>query len=129
VILNVPDPLGEGLVASLAHPDGNVTGLSHAASAEIAGKRLQLLKDAVPTMGRVAVFISPDTARAEAGFLEFAAQSLHIELLSVSVHEAKEIAGAFVPTRHLSRTTGSFTYRKAIAEGASKLLLPAMFAF
>ena len=78
VILNVPHPLGEGLVASLAHPDGNVTGLSQAASAEIAGKRLQLLKDAVPNIGRVAVFISPDTARAEAGFLEFAAQSLHI---------------------------------------------------
>jgi hypothetical protein len=46
------------------------------------------------------------------------------------VHQAKEIAGAFVPTRHFVPNKGlAFTYRKAVAEGAWKLLLPAMFAF
>jgi putative tryptophan/tyrosine transport system substrate-binding protein len=49
------DPVGAGLIASLARPGGNVTGLS-SVSADISGKRLQLLKEAVPKISRVAMF-------------------------------------------------------------------------
>ena len=53
------DALGEGLVASLAHPGGNITGMTFLAGPEIAGKQLQLLKEAVPTASRVAVLTNP----------------------------------------------------------------------
>ena len=56
----VADPVGSGLVANLAHPGGNVTGLS-LMSNELDGKRLQLLKEAIPRIARVAVLWNPDT--------------------------------------------------------------------
>lgn len=55
VMLNVTDPIGYGIITNLASPEGNVTGLTQENSAEIAGKRLQLLKDAIPQIARVAV--------------------------------------------------------------------------
>jgi putative ABC transport system substrate-binding protein len=48
VMMNVSDPVGQGIVASLAHPEGNITGVIQDDSAEITAKRMQLLKDAVP---------------------------------------------------------------------------------
>src|SRR4030095_9811819 len=54
VLLNHPDPVGSGLVASLARPGGNVTGLS-TFSPDLVGKELQLLTEAVPRLSRVAV--------------------------------------------------------------------------
>jgi putative ABC transport system substrate-binding protein len=60
VLANVADPVGSGLVASLAHPDGNVTGLSLMAT-ELSAKRLQLLKEAIPRLTRVAVLWDPAT--------------------------------------------------------------------
>ncbi|HWT79403.1 MAG TPA: ABC transporter substrate binding protein [Candidatus Methylomirabilis sp.] len=55
VLVDVDDPVGRGLVASLAHPGGNVTGLSSTAGAGIAEKQLQLLKEAAPKAASVAV--------------------------------------------------------------------------
>jgi len=60
VMANSQDPVGEGLVASLAHPGGNITGLVQVVSAEFGGKRLQLFKDAVPQISRVGVIINPE---------------------------------------------------------------------
>src|SRR6516225_3001713 len=54
VMTNDPDPVGNGFVASLAHPGGNITGLSRLAP-ELSGKQLQLLKESVPKLSRVAV--------------------------------------------------------------------------
>jgi putative tryptophan/tyrosine transport system substrate-binding protein len=59
------DPVGLGLVASLAHPGGNVTGLSYGASAEIFSKGLELLKETVPKVRRVAILSNPHVLRAE----------------------------------------------------------------
>jgi len=53
------DPVGTGLVASLAHPGGNITGLSNI-SAELSGKRLELLREVVPRLSRVAYLWDPD---------------------------------------------------------------------
>lgn len=55
------DPVGEGLVASVARPGGNVSGLSVPSEAEIAGQRLKLLGQAVPGVGRIAVLSDPDS--------------------------------------------------------------------
>src|SRR3954469_7317300 len=60
VITVVADPVGSGLVTSFAHPGGNVTGVSNMA-AELSVKRLQLLKEAIPRLARVAVLWNPDT--------------------------------------------------------------------
>jgi putative ABC transport system substrate-binding protein len=61
VFVNVSDPVGQGFVQSLARPGGNITGFSDA-DAELMGKWLQLLKDVVPAVTRVAVIFNPDTA-------------------------------------------------------------------
>jgi len=58
VMFLTADPVGTGLVASLARPGGNVTGLTTTAGPEIYGKQLQLLKDAFPRISRVAVLVS-----------------------------------------------------------------------
>jgi putative tryptophan/tyrosine transport system substrate-binding protein len=58
VVLNHPDPVGSGLVASLARPGGNVTGLS-AFSPDLVGREVQLLKEAVPRLSRMAVLRNP----------------------------------------------------------------------
>jgi len=58
VIGNAGDPVGTGLVASLARPGGNVTGLS-VLNTELSGKRLELLKEVVPKLSRVAVLLNP----------------------------------------------------------------------
>ena len=64
VMIQVGDPVGSGFVASLARPGGNITGLSGLAP-ELNGKRLELLKEIIPKLSRVAVFgtsTSPDNA-------------------------------------------------------------------
>jgi putative ABC transport system substrate-binding protein len=63
VMVSVADPIGVGLVASLAHPGGNITGVTNI-GAELAGKRLEILKEIVPTASKVAVFINPDDQNA-----------------------------------------------------------------
>src|SRR5207253_11355522 len=55
VMVNVVDPIAPGIVTSLASPGGNVTGVASHVSAEIAGKRLDLLREAVPRLSRLAV--------------------------------------------------------------------------
>jgi putative ABC transport system substrate-binding protein len=59
VMAAVADPVGSGLVASLAHPGGNITGLAPM-TVELSAKRLQLLKEAIPRLARVAVLWNPD---------------------------------------------------------------------
>src|SRR5206468_6743355 len=58
VMATTADPVGQGFVASLAHPGGNITGLS-SLSAELPGKRLEILKETVPQSTRIAVLANP----------------------------------------------------------------------
>jgi len=132
VMMNVPDPLGSGLVSSLALPDGNITGFAGEVSLEIAAKRLQLLKDAVPRMSRVALLINPSQASEQAA-LELAAPSLGLALQKIEVRTVGEFEGAFdAITREradaLFVTTSGlfFTHRRRIMDLAAKSGLPAM---
>ena len=96
VMAIVADPVGSGLVTSLAHPGGNVTGLS-LMTIELTAKRLQLLKEAIPRVARVAVLWNPDTPFHTMALeeLKVAAPSLSMQLTFVSVQRPEEIGPAF----------------------------------
>ena len=90
------DPVGSGFVASLARPGGNITGLSTLAP-EISGKRLELLKEIVPKLSRVAV-IGTSTQPGNAQMLremELAAGALGVKLQYLDVLSPKDIETAF----------------------------------
>ena len=96
VMTQVGDPVGSGFVDSLAHPGGNITGLSTLAP-ELSGKRLEILKEVVPKLFRVAVFgtsTDPDYAQIIKE-LELAAKALKVQLQYLDVLEPKVIETAF----------------------------------
>jgi putative ABC transport system substrate-binding protein len=90
------DPIGSGLVASLARPGGNVTGLSNQGS-DLGSKRLALLREILPALKRVGVIVNADysggvTERAE---IDAAARTLSIEVVPLPLRRAEDIAPAF----------------------------------
>src|SRR5437762_8637728 len=90
------DPVGAGLVASLARPGGNITGLSML-SADLAGKRLELLREVVPGLSRLAIMVNVGFPNAvlESGEVQAAAGTLGLEVLPLEVRQAQDIAPAF----------------------------------
>jgi putative tryptophan/tyrosine transport system substrate-binding protein len=99
VIPTAIDPVGAGLVASLARPGGNITGLS-ALTAELNGKRLELLQEVVPGMTRVAVLWNAANPANAAAWHETqaAARALGLRLHSQEVRGPQDLEGAFVLT-------------------------------
>jgi putative ABC transport system substrate-binding protein len=96
VIAGGGDPVGLGLVASLARPGGNITGLSML-RIDLAGKRLEILKEAVPTASRVAVLFNPASIGAVLQWRETegAARALGVQLHALEVRHADELEQAF----------------------------------
>jgi ABC-type uncharacterized transport system substrate-binding protein len=96
VFATVADPLSTGLVASLARPGGNVTGLS-LTSPELAGKRLELLREAIPGLRQLAIMANADypPSMRELGEIEAAAHPLGIETIALKIRQAADIASAF----------------------------------
>src|SRR5215467_11901544 len=94
------DPLGSGLIASLAHPGGNVTGMSLMVP-DIAGKRFQLLKELLPRLGRVAVLWNVANPYPAIVFKEtqVAGQRLGIEVHSLAVRSPDDFDGAYEDAR------------------------------
>jgi putative tryptophan/tyrosine transport system substrate-binding protein len=90
------DPVSDGLVASLAHPGGNVTGLSNQ-SADVSSKRLELLQKIVPHLHRLAIIFNGDyhSAMVEAGDVQVTASRLGIEVAKFDIKRAEDIAPAF----------------------------------
>jgi putative tryptophan/tyrosine transport system substrate-binding protein len=90
------DPVGTGLVASLARPGGNVTGLS-IQSTEIAAKRLELLREVVPHLRRLAIIANIDNPASalEVGEIQAAAGGLGFEVITLEIRRAEDIAPAF----------------------------------
>jgi putative ABC transport system substrate-binding protein len=135
VFLQDPDPIGNGLVTSLARPGGNITGLS-SLGADLSGKRLELLKEVLPKLSRVAVL--GNSANAGNGIqlreTERAAGTLGLQLHYVDVLNAKDIETAF---REASKERAGAVFvlgfpgplgeRTLLAQHAVKTRLPAIY--
>jgi putative ABC transport system substrate-binding protein len=96
VFVLVGDPVGTGLVASLAHPAGNVTGLSNQQT-DLAGKRLELLREVVPGLRRLAILanVGAPFAVLEVAEAHAAAVTLGLEVAPLEIRRAEYIASAF----------------------------------
>lgn len=132
-----PDPVGAGFVASLARPGGNVTGLSLMAP-DLSGKRLELLKEAVRKVSRVAVLWNSASPSAETEWkaMQPAARALGIKIESRAVRNPDEFLRAFSDMSR-RRPDGVITildtltssYSKIIADWALQARLPTMFGY
>src|SRR6516225_3446264 len=96
VFARVGDPLANGLVASLARPGGNITGLS-VQSNELAGKRIEILREVVPSLRRVAILanVGNPFSVVELGEAQAAARMLGLEFDTLEIRRAEDIAPAF----------------------------------
>jgi putative tryptophan/tyrosine transport system substrate-binding protein len=96
VFASATDPVANGLVASLGRPGGNVTGLS-SQTADLAGKRLELLRSVVPGLRRLAIFVVAGNANSalEMGEVQAAARTLSLEIAPFEIPRAEDIAPAF----------------------------------
>ena len=134
VMVAVADPVEAGLVASFAHPGGNLTGLSNIAT-ELSVKRLQLLKQTIPRLTRVAALWNPDTQYPKViDDLKAAAPSLSIELNFVSARTREEFGPAFsaisrahAQALYLVGDVLFFSHRMTLVQLASKAKLPAIY--
>jgi putative tryptophan/tyrosine transport system substrate-binding protein len=137
VFVAVADPVSVGLVASLARPGGNVTGLSLLTS-DLSGKRLELLMEMVRKMSRVAILMNPDNA-SNAIFLkqtQLAAQKSAIELLPSNARSSDDIQRAFsdFESQHVDALIVFddpvlWSYRSQIVSLAAAQKLPAMYGY
>jgi putative ABC transport system substrate-binding protein len=134
VMLSAGDPLGTGLVDSLARPGGNVTGMSLMVP-DLGGKRLELLKELLPRLSRVAVFWNAANPYPAIVFKETqaAGRTLGIEVHSLEVRGPDDLDGAFAAARqqHPDALISvedplTFTYRKRIADFAVAEQLPSL---
>jgi putative ABC transport system substrate-binding protein len=132
----VNDPVGSGLVSSLARPGGNITGLT-IMSPDLVGKQLELLKQVVPKISRVAVLRNPDNPASAAQLreAEIAGRALGVRLQPHEARNPQEIDSAFAGMTSeragalLILSDGVFgVQRRQIAELAAKRRLPSMFA-
>ena len=135
VFVNVSDPVASGLVASLARPGGNITGLTNISS-DLSGKQLELLKESVPGATRVAVLWNPanPAAALQLKETEAAARSLKVQLQLQEVRDPKDLDSAFSAMTR-GRPNALFvladpmlsTYQSRIAELAVRGRLPTIY--
>ena len=136
VFVNVTDPVGMGVIDSLARPGGNITGVTNI-SAGLVGKRLELLKETIPKLSRVALLWNPsDPASAqEWQDSQQPARALGLQLHSMEVSSADNYEKAFKEAIKARSAAVAVTHhqfavtnRKQIAELAAKNRLPAIYA-
>jgi putative tryptophan/tyrosine transport system substrate-binding protein len=131
------DPVGTGLVASLARPGGNMTGLTMMASG-LAAKRLELLKEAVPAISRVLVlsYLADPIAAPQVQELQQAARAMGIDLLVRDIQSASDLPAAF-DAGSAARAEAVFTTAESIFAAEAKRVielatahrLPGLFPF
>jgi putative ABC transport system substrate-binding protein len=130
------DPVGSGFVRSLAHPGGNVTGLTGDPTPEVQGKRLELLKEAMPRAARVAILWNPlaPAAAIYRGETEHAARQLGMSVLAVEARGRNDFDAAFAAMAQgradavvVLPDPVFFTARKQVVELATQYLLPSMY--
>ena len=137
VMIAVRDPVGTGLIASLARPGGNVTGVSGYAGLEIVAKQLELLKETVPKIRRVAILSNPANAYHQLAIREVnvAARSLGVQLQLLEARGPNEFDGAFAAMA--KERVGALlvlsdamlnSHRTRLADLAARGRLPAAYA-
>jgi ABC-type uncharacterized transport system substrate-binding protein len=135
VMTNAADPVADGLVASLARPGANITGLSRMAP-DLSGKRLELLRETVPGATRLAVLWNPTPVPVQprSNEVESAARRLGMTVQSLKVQTPEEFEGVFRAVKKekadvLFAIESGFmnSHRKLIVELAAKNRLPAMY--
>jgi putative ABC transport system substrate-binding protein len=134
VVATSADPVETGLVASLARPGGNITGLSNLA-ADLTGKRLELLKEILPKIERVGFIWNPDNPGLTLRFKEIqaAARALNITLQSLEARNGSELQSAFdAATREhadalIVTAPMAAAYEKPLADFTAKRRLPVMY--
>jgi len=137
VMIAVGDPVGTGLIESLAHPGGNITGVSSIAP-ELEGKRLELLREVVPKIAHVAVFWNPANPIQviQEREMQAAAKVLRMKVLSLGVRTPEELDAAFAailrkrPGALLVLADRLFLHHRArIMDFAVKHRLPGVHAY
>jgi ABC-type uncharacterized transport system substrate-binding protein len=129
----INDPVASGLVASLARPGGNITGLTNL-SPDLDGKRLELLKEAFPKVTRVSYLWNPDAPGTGLPGMQAAASGLGVQLQSLETRTADDFDSAFeaalrerahalitLPSPHIN------THHKRVVDFATKSRLPAIY--
>jgi len=134
--MGLTEPVAVGLVASLARPGGNVTGVTYGVDTDIFGKQLELLKEVVPKVRRVAVLTNPGNSPAQPLIMESvksAARSLGLPLQMLEAREPSDFDGAFAAM--VKERAGAllltgepmfFVHRARLADLATKNRLPSM---
>lgn len=135
VMTNSGDPVGSGLVASMAKPGGNVTGLTQI-SPDLSAKRLELLKETLPAIRRVGILWNPGHSAASAAFreLETAAPTLGLEVTSLEVKDPAAVAASFsaataahVEALVVVRDPLTVAQAQVIVDASSAAELPALY--
>jgi putative tryptophan/tyrosine transport system substrate-binding protein len=138
VIVSVADPLGVGLITSLSRPGSNITGITDI-GVELAGKRLEILKEVLPGVGKVAVLINPDVAHAplQMNSVKPVADKLGVQLDPIlHLRRADDLKGLFATAaqaraaavlRMVDPTSSSL--RTQIVALAAEHALPVIYAF
>ena len=136
IFLNVSDPVASGLIDSLARPGGNITGVASIDSV-LSGKRLELLKETVPKLSRVAVLWNPldRGSRQQWNESQLAARELGLQLHSMEVSSGDKLEGAFKEATKgrsaalaVTQHTFNNANRNRIVDLATKFRLPAIYA-
>jgi putative ABC transport system substrate-binding protein len=133
IVVMSDDLLGEGLVASLARPGGNTTGVT-IVGPELSAKRLELLKESVPTLSRVAVLWDPGTGPSQVKAIEVAGRSLAVQLQLLEIRRHEDVGGGLDAAKqgraeaiNVLASPLLHASRKAIIEFAAKERLPAIY--
>ena len=137
VFVTTIDPVGSGLVASLAHPGGNATGFT-AYEFSLSAKLLELLKQIAPNVTRVAVLRDPFVPAGSGGFaaIQTAAPGFGVELIAVGVHDGEEIQRGITEFAHgpngglivVGPGSSMQRYRDLVVDLAARYRLPAVYA-
>ena len=135
VAATMGDPIRSGLATSLAHPEGNLTGLSLGWAEGMAGKRLELLQETVPHLSTVALIANPDNpvAREMAKELEGIAPTRNMKVRLIEVRDPHALDRGFKQARKEAQAVlvlgdfFTFEHRQEVAVLAARYKLPAMY--
>jgi len=138
IVMNTGDPVAQGIVDSLARPGGNITGMSAQNSPELAGKRLELLKEAFPSVSRVGLLVNRTLPHRDFILRDFqrTALAIDLKLQPFEVSGPEDFAGGL--TARASATFQAlvvhpdplaFSHRREIAEFGLKKKMPVMAAY